>query len=116
MIGLPIVWISNPATIVPIYYFCYFVGRMMLGWQAVHRDWWVHLAQPPPGWWETITFYWSRFVEIAAPLWLGCSVIGLLLAYPTYYCLYYLVRNYRLKKWGQLTPPAAGERRAQIGS
>ena len=105
MIGLPIVWITNPATLVPIYYSCYVVGRTMLGWEAVHRDWWARLAQPPPGWWATVAFYWSRLIEIAAPLWLGCSVIGLLLAYPTYYGLYYIVRNYRLRKWGQLLPP-----------
>ncbi len=109
VIGLPIVWITNPATIVPIYYFCYVVGRSMLGWEAVHRDWWTRLAQPPPGWWATVAFYWSRLIEIAAPLWLGCSVIGLLLAYPTYYGLYYIVRNYRLRKWGQLLPPTFGK-------
>jgi len=106
VIGLPVVWISNPATLVPMYYSCYVVGRSMLGWEPVADDWWSHLAHPPPGWWATVTFYWSRLVEIAAPLWLGGVVVGLLLAYPTYYGLYYLIRTYRLKRWGQLLPPS----------
>ncbi len=106
VIGLPLVWISNPATLVPMYYSCYVVGRSMLGWEPVHQHWWSRLAQPPPGWWAAIAFYWSRLVEIAAPLWLGGTVIGLLLAYPTYYVLYYLIRKYRLRRWGQLLPPS----------
>ena len=105
VIGLPIVWISNPATLVPIYYSGYVVGRNMLGWEAVSEGWWSRLAQPPPGWWPAIAFYWSRLMEIAVPLWLGSVVIGILLAYPTYYVLYYLVRTYRLRRWGQLWPP-----------
>ncbi len=105
VIGLPIVWISNPATIVPIYYFCYVVGRSMLGWQPVPEHWWSRLGQPPAGWWSAVTFYWTRLVEIAAPLWLGCTVIGMLLAYLSYCALYYLIRKYRLRRWGQLLPP-----------
>jgi uncharacterized protein (DUF2062 family) len=105
-IGLPIVWISNPATIVPIYYTCYVLGRFMLGWERVPPHWWVELGHPTPGWWPAIGFYWSRLLEIAAPLWLGSIVIGLLLAYPTYYSLYYIIRTYRLKRWGQLSPPS----------
>jgi len=107
VVGLPIVWISNPATIVPLYYSCYVVGRIMLGWQPVPDNWWHHLGHPPAGLWDTITFYWSRLMEIAIPLWLGCIVVGLLLAYPTYYGLYYAIRAYRLKRWGQLRPPSA---------
>lgn len=104
-IGLPIVWISNPATIVPLYYTCYVLGRVMLNWEPVSELWWHQLAQPPAGWWSAVAFYWSRLIEIAAPLWLGSVVIGLLLAYPTYYILYWVIRAYRLRRWGQLMPP-----------
>ena len=30
-VGIPIVWISNPVTIIPIYYPCYALGCMLLG-------------------------------------------------------------------------------------
>ena len=115
-IGIPIVWISNPATIVPIYYSGYVLGRLMLGWEPVSDQWWNELAYPPEGWWPAVVFYWTRFVEIAAPLWLGSSVIGLLLAYPTYYILYYIVRTYRLRRWGQLTPPPFEQRHSKQAS
>ncbi len=115
VIGLPVVWISNPATIVPMYYTCYVVGCSMLGWQHVGEHWWAHLAQPPPGWLPTVTFFWSRLVEIAAPLWLGSVVIGSLLAYPTYYGLYYSIRTYRLKRWGQLVRPTFEQHDAPSG-
>ena len=40
-VGVPIVWITNPATIIPIYYSCYVVGRSMLQWESVGEAWWL---------------------------------------------------------------------------
>ena len=54
-----------------------------------------------------VTFYWSRLMEIATPLWIGCLVVAAAAAIPTYYGVYYVVRWYRLKRWGQLIPPGA---------
>lgn len=104
-IGLPIVWISNPATAVPMYYSCYVVGRKILGHEQVGSLWWHHLANPPLGWWPRVSFYWSRMMDIAEPLWLGSIVIGVVAAVPTYYLVNYVVRFYRLKHWGQLIRP-----------
>ncbi|MHB0959524.1 MAG: DUF2062 domain-containing protein [Pirellulaceae bacterium] len=121
-IGVAVVWISNPATMIPIFYPCYLVGRTMLFWEPVSNGWWRQLAQPPPGWWPAVIFYWSRLLEIALPLWLGGIVIGLLVAYPTYYALYYAICSYRMRRWGQLVPPSlsshtqpAASRRVETG-
>jgi uncharacterized protein len=114
-IGVAVVWISNPATFVPIYYFCYVVGRTMLRRETVHHRWWAELAHPPPGWWDGIAFYWSRLMQIAVPLWVGCIVVGVLTAYPTYYILYVTIRAYRLRRWGQLVPPSARTRELERG-
>ncbi len=105
VIGLPIVWISNPATIVPIYYSCYRIGRAIMGWSGVGRGWWLQLTDPPSGWWSAITFYWAKLIEVAAPLWLGSLILAFVLAYPTYYLVYHTLRVYRMRRWGQLTPP-----------
>lgn len=105
LVGLPIVWISNPATIVPMYYSCYVVGRTLLRLDRVGEHWWKQLAHPPEGWWPFVCFYWTRLMEIAVPLWTGCLVVGILLAYPTYYVLFHVIRSYRLRRWGQLVPP-----------
>ena len=39
LVGLPIVWISNPATLVFIYTGCYWVGVEILGQTPVSQEW-----------------------------------------------------------------------------
>jgi uncharacterized protein (DUF2062 family) len=116
VVGLPIVWISNPATMVPLYYWCYLVGRVVLGHEGIGRHWWKELAHPPHGWWTGITFYWSRIMDIAAPLWLGSVMIGFIAAYVSYYAVYHGVCMYRMRRWGQLTPPLASRTPGRRGS
>ena len=105
VIGIPVAWISNPATAVPIYYACFVVGRVLLGHPEMGEGWWAHLSKPPEGLWLRVSFYWSRVMEIAAPLWIGSLVLGLAAAIPTYYAVYYAVCSYRMRRWGQLTRP-----------
>ena len=106
IVGLPIVWISNPATMVPIYWACFEVGRAVLGSEPMGDQWWYNFSHPPVGWWLRVKFYWSELIDIATPLWIGSVVVGLALAVPTYYVVLYLVRSYRLKRWGSLVPPS----------
>ena len=107
VITAPIVWISNPATMVPIYYWCYFVGRKILHEPGRDAAWWAEFRHPPAGWLPGISFYWSKFIDIAAPLWVGSLLVASVLAYASYYLSYYAIRYYRLRRWGQLTPPLA---------
>jgi uncharacterized protein (DUF2062 family) len=106
-IGLPIVWISNPATIIPIFSACYVIGRVLLQHEPIGVGWWQTLAVPPIGWWPKIEFYWSRLMEIAGPLWVGSLFVAAVLAYVTYYTTYHAIRWYRIRRWGQLTPPVS---------
>ena len=108
-IGVPLVWLSNPATFVPIFYPCYVLGRLILGRPPIREGWawWKELATPPEGWATAIAFYWAKFLEIALPLWVGCLVVGLILGYLTYHFTYRMICAYRLRRWGQLTPPPA---------
>jgi uncharacterized protein (DUF2062 family) len=109
---VPIVWISNPATIIPIYYLCYRIGRFILGGEGVGLAWWGQLTQPPDAWWPRVQFYWQRFTEIAAPLWIGSLIFAALAAYLSYYLAYYTICGYRLKRWGKLHPPLGQPRPA----
>ncbi len=104
-IGVPIVWLSNPATIVPIYYSCYEIGRVVLQQESIGAEWWGQLKHPPVGWLSAAQFYWSRFLEIAGPVWMGSVLVGSVAGYITYYSVYHVVRVYRLKRWGQTTKP-----------
>lgn len=107
IVGLPLVWISNPATLVPIYYGVYLVGCACMGTSSIGWEWWQQLSSPPPGWWPTVQFFWSKLIEVLAPLTVGGVIVGLATAIPSYYATYFAVRAYRLKRWGQLTPPPA---------
>ena len=111
LVGVPVVWISNPATIPPIYYVCYLVGRLLMGSQPVAEDWewWQQLAgpYPPGGWWPKVVFFWERFMQILPQLVVGGVVVGLATGIPTYYLSYFGIRAYRMKRWGQLVPPSA---------
>jgi uncharacterized protein (DUF2062 family) len=105
LIGLPVLWISNPVTIVPMYYGCYRVGVLLTGADGVDPAWWQDLAHPPAGWTPGVTFYWSRFMEVATPMWVGCLVVAAVAAPICYVITYRLIRFYRLRRWGQLVPP-----------
>ena len=106
-VGVPLVWITNPATTIPIYYSLYVVGQRLLGTEHVGWEWWAELAKRPPveGRWETTRFYWEKMLEVAAPLWVGCLVGGLICAALSYVVVYYCVVAYRLRRWGQVLPP-----------
>ena len=95
--SVAVVWISNPVTIVPMYWYSYRIGCAILTLEPIGHAWWAELATPPPGWWPAVTFYWSQFVEIAWPLWLGGVVVGLVCAYATYYTVYHAIRYARLR-------------------
>ena len=97
-VSVAVVWISNPATMIPIYWYCYRIGCAILALDPIGRHWWAELAAPPHGWWAAVKFYWSRFIEIAGPLWLGSFVVGSICGYVTYYAVYHAIRHYRLRR------------------
>ena len=65
LIAVPTVWVSNPFTIPPIFYFCYVVGVWILG------------ASPNEFSFE-LTFEWlaNELALIWQPFLLGCFVVG----------------------------------------
>lgn len=65
LLAVPMVWISNPVTMGPLYYFCYLVGAEMLGLE-------------PGGFHFELSFDWllSGLVAFWQPFLLGCFVVG----------------------------------------
>lgn len=104
-VGLPVVWISNPVTFVPIFYPCYAIGCWLLSKPQIDSAWWKGLSTPPPGWLAGVKYYWILFLDVAAPLWLGGIIVGTALGMLTYYLLYFTICRYRMRRWGQLVPP-----------
>ena len=66
LVAVPTVWLSNPLTIPPMFYFCYLVGAQILG--------------TPPGDFDfELSMAWllAELGEIWQPFLLGCLVVGL---------------------------------------
>lgn len=65
LLAVPVVWISNPFTMGPMYYFCYLVGAEMLGLE-------------PGGFNIELSFEWlvNGLDAIWQPFLLGCLVVG----------------------------------------
>jgi hypothetical protein len=96
-VPVPLVWISNPFTAVPLFYGNYLVGAFLMrgewgdssaarqilaqlfspegsqadgSWRFVHSEFWVLL--------------WNAFVQFGTELWIGSVLVGLLVALASY--------------------------------
>jgi len=69
LIAVPTVWISNPVTMGPMYYFCYLLGAEMLGQEAGRFNF-------------ELSFEWliHGLAAIWQPFLLGCFTVGVIAA------------------------------------
>lgn len=112
IVGVPIVWLSNPFTMIPIYYPCYVVGCKVTGtpvvsddWRSIQGDWQQLLQEPTTRWVDKVRFWWDSLVDFMGPLWVGCMVVAAVSGVLAYYISLYTIHNYRMRRWGQLMPP-----------
>lgn len=98
-IGLIPVWITNPLTIVPIYYYSYIIGAYALG-QDPKDARWSSLTVDQGGWVANFNHYWQFIGSIFVELWVGCLFVATLLALISYYTVKFCIIRYRLRKWG----------------
>ncbi|MFV2060673.1 MAG: DUF2062 domain-containing protein [Gammaproteobacteria bacterium] len=68
-ISIALVWISNPITMPPIFYFCYLVGTWILGTTLIDIEFNLSIE-----WLST------RLIEIWQPFLLGCFTVALVSA------------------------------------
>lgn len=94
IVGLPWLWISNPATMAPIYIGEYYLGRALLG-----GDWpeprFIEALHADDGGWAKLTAWLQATGEVAWPLFLGGFVLGVLFGVPTYFIIRWAVVAYR---------------------
>ncbi|CAN8140224.1 DUF2062 domain-containing protein [Thiomicrorhabdus sp. 6S2-11] len=88
-LSVALVWISNPITMGPIFYFNYEIGSLILG-QAVNPD--LHFQ---------LSWHWLTEVlgELWKPLYLGSTVVGLVLGSVSYIAIHILWRMHVIKRW-----------------
>jgi len=88
-ISVALVWISNPLTMGPIFYFNYLVGAYILGQDATED-----LA-------FELSWHWVVNVlgDLWIPLYLGSAVVGLVLGLMSYLIVKFLWRFHVIKNW-----------------
>ena len=87
------VYISNPFTVLPIYWFNYSIGTYFVEATVTYDDFartleYEGFAQ----WWDTVV---GLFVRVGAPLFLGSLVVATVTSLPTYPLILWLVRKVR---------------------
>lgn len=108
--GLPIVWITNPVTLVPIYYACWRVGAFALGTDDdLSRGERIieELVGAESGWewgrlfelafWEQLG---STLVDLGGELWLGGLIVGAGLGAIFYPITIWAIQIYRRARGG----------------
>ncbi|MFW6132299.1 MAG: DUF2062 domain-containing protein [Planctomycetota bacterium] len=97
VVGMPWVWISNPATMAPMYLTDYWVGCVLTG-----RDWknpgFIDALHAPGGWMDKIIAWLEATGNVVAPLMLGGFVVGVVFALPCYFLIRWAVITYRRRR------------------
>jgi len=103
-ICVPIVWITNPATLVPVYSACYWLGRFVMGQggngefdpeQSVlgpvtrHQGWGRFISS---AFWKDLG---NTLLDLSLDLWVGCALVGLVLGTVAYFVVRWAVVKYR---------------------
>lgn len=88
-LSVALVWISNPLTMGPIFYFNYVVGTYILGQQA-SEDLHFELS------WDWMI---NTLGELWLPLYLGSAVVGVTLGLMAFFAIHGLWRYHAIKSW-----------------
>ncbi len=102
LVAVPTVWISNPITLAPMFYFCYRIGAAILDVHAdkfnfeLKLDWIV-----------------TGMLEIWQPFLLGCLVVGLVSATFSYWLVQFL---WRYHLWTRIKNRGDRRRRRKLES
>lgn len=93
---VPIVWITNPLTLVPIYGACLALGRSLISTSDSGGEVAVLAAlDAQPFTWDLLELEWwkslfIKLVDLGLELWIGCALVGVTLG----------ALSYVLSRWG----------------
>ena len=100
---LPIVWITNPFTMVPIYAACFGLGRLILGSPSSPAEA-VVLSELEaqqaasvldPAFWKGLVY---QCVGLGVELWVGCVIVGVVFGLASYFVARWGVISYRERR------------------
>jgi hypothetical protein len=96
VVGLGPVWITNLATIAPIYYGCYWLGEQLLGSGGATLEHFQKLTVDHGGWWENMKYAWGLIRVVIWRLSVGCLLVGGVMGAITYVVGFYSILGYRV--------------------
>lgn len=104
VVCIPVVWITNPITSVPIYGACLALGRLLLPSSASATEHIQSLERlaAPGGFSQFFTLaFWGDLLSwaanLGAELWIGCVLVGIVLGTAAYFASRWAVVRYRQK-------------------
>lgn len=87
------VYISNPITIVPIYYFLFLAGTLIIPGEITSEELEAILQYDSfSGWWEAVT---GLFIKIGGPLLVGTAIVAPISGLLTYPIMLWIVKKFR---------------------
>ncbi len=87
-ISVALVWITNPLTMPPMFYFAYIVGLLALG-----------RGTPDTGLEFTVDSVLSSISEIGGPFLFGCLILGIISSAAGYFGMHLFWRTIVVRRW-----------------
>ena len=94
--GLIAVYISNPVTTLPIYWFNYWIGTFFMPGNLTHDQ--LATVLDYQGFTQWGQSLWALMIEIGWPLLIGSLIVGLICALPAYPLVKWLVGSMQARK------------------
>lgn len=102
IVCVPIVWITNPVTMGPIYYGCIRLGQAITPWRASSTEDVKRLMELADEGSLLDAAFWGKLVSflgsLGVELWAGCIIVGLAFGIPAYFASRSSVTNYRERR------------------
>jgi len=89
-VSVALVWITNPLTMPPMFYFAYLLGLKMLGEETSNIDMEF-----------TVDSVMSSLGDIGGPFLLGCLILGIISSITGYFVIKSIWRYSAVKKWNK---------------
>lgn len=86
ILSVALVWVSNPITIPPLFYFTYLVGTWLLGTPVLNT-----------GFRPSLAWFWHQLEAIWQPLFLGSFIVGAITALAGYGAVHLIWRLHILR-------------------
>lgn len=103
--AMVMIYISNPLTVVPIYWFMFKIGAIWFPADVTRQDFAQLLEyEGLDQWWNTMV---GLFIDIGLPLLVGSAIVATATAIPTYPAIIWLMRHVRPERRGAEPAPVA---------